>query len=1130
LDQSGASKASVLAEVSNNVWGASIVGGATESPAAVAPPAAPPSDLFICTGGPATGVFVADVYFSGGTVANKATAAIDTSLLTTVIPQTVLQSERYGAMTYTIPGYLAGKTYTVTLYFVETYVTGANLRTFNVAINGTSVLSNFDIFATAGAMNKAVQKSFAAIADASGRIVIAFTNGAANNAKIDGIAITTPPNTPPTISAIADQSIACNSSTAALSVTVGDAETPAANLTLVASSSAPAIVPPANVVLGGSGANRTVTVTPAAGQSGAATITITVTDANGGSRSTTFIVTVNPPDRDAMLDRNNDGISDVWAALYPTAGGPTDDPDGDGANNLTEALAGTDPFSAASQFVATTVRDASGNLSVRWFGIAGKHYFIETSTDMNNWEAQAAEYTGTGAQIEVIVRPAGTIGGDRAFWRVIVIDMESTGSSGLNDWEKTHMDMVATVGATAGANGSISPTGTQYVAKGGSITYTITANPGYVIDQVLADSQSVGSQASYTFTNITAGAHSLVVSFKLDGPMTVSPTVIDLGCTAIVTVSTSAKWTTSSDQSWLTAAPALGTGNGTFTVSGGLNLGTAPRYAVITVNGQGGSVAVNITQKPVSNLALGKQATASSSLPGYPPANAVDSSAATRWASEFVDTAWIMVDLGASYRFCQVGLVWEASYGKSYEIQTSNNGTTWTAIYSTTTGDGGTDTIDVNATARYVRMFGSQRGTNFGYSLNDFRIMGTPADSDLSVVDLTQTKYFPPYLNQSYLGTCDWFAIAYGQMTYTMNRMEDRAADSSNTFSPKWGYNMICNANSYPYNIWFADNYNFVARHGSVFLSDLPYDLNYRDWPTDSSLWRKAIAYRLDRVESVPFEKEAIKKLLQAGEVLVVQFIPSGRDVVAAKNNPADSEDDAYVGEWVIRSGTAGYDHTVALVGYNDHIWTDVNEDGIVQPEELGAFKLRESINDSTMNRGSYRWVAYNAVKDPTRTLFAENQAWRITMRKNYRPRVLAQIELNSPQRDVMHLQLGRCNTTNADQARLVSNTAKWEPYALGFSTSMNGLGNNVGASGASLVAGGNFAFDGGFTYDLTELLAANPTATHWFLRVRNDAGQALTIKSFKIIYPESGITLSPTSLPGAISAGEAMVFVADPN
>jgi len=71
----------------------------------------------------------------------------------------------------------------VTLYFSEGYWTAAAKRTFNVVINGTTVLTNFDIFATAGAQNKAVQRSFTATANASGQIVINF-NTVIDNAQI----------------------------------------------------------------------------------------------------------------------------------------------------------------------------------------------------------------------------------------------------------------------------------------------------------------------------------------------------------------------------------------------------------------------------------------------------------------------------------------------------------------------------------------------------------------------------------------------------------------------------------------------------------------------------------------------------------------------------------------------------------------------------------------------------------------------------------------------------------------------------------------------------------------------------------------------------------------------------------
>jgi fibronectin type 3 domain-containing protein len=139
-------------------------------------------------GGAAASPFVADVDFTGGATASV-TNTIDTSLLTgTVPPQAVLQSNRYGSFTYTIPNLTAGTSYPVTLYFAEEYWTASGKRTFNVSINGTNVLTNFDIYATAGAAFKAVQKSFTATANSSGQIVITTTN-VTDNAQINGIVI-----------------------------------------------------------------------------------------------------------------------------------------------------------------------------------------------------------------------------------------------------------------------------------------------------------------------------------------------------------------------------------------------------------------------------------------------------------------------------------------------------------------------------------------------------------------------------------------------------------------------------------------------------------------------------------------------------------------------------------------------------------------------------------------------------------------------------------------------------------------------------------------------------------------------------------------------------------------------------
>jgi hypothetical protein len=102
-----------------------------------------------------------------------------------------------------------------------------------------------------------------------------------------------PVNTNPTISTISAQTLTINTASGPLAFTIGDAETPVANLSVTATSSNTTLVPNGNLLLGGSGATRSVIVTPATGQTGTTTLTLTVTDTNGASASSTFTVTVN---------------------------------------------------------------------------------------------------------------------------------------------------------------------------------------------------------------------------------------------------------------------------------------------------------------------------------------------------------------------------------------------------------------------------------------------------------------------------------------------------------------------------------------------------------------------------------------------------------------------------------------------------------------------------------------------------------------------------------------------------------------------------------------------------------------------------------------------------------------------
>ena len=106
-------------------------------------------------------------------------------------------------------------------------------------------------------------------------------------------------------------------------------------------------------------------------------------------------------------------------------------------------------------------------------------------------------------------------------------------------------------------------------------------------------------------------------------------------------------------------------------------------------------------------------------------ANAVDGNTGTRWSSAFADPQWISVDLGVTKSVSRVRLSWEAAFGRGYRIEVSPNNTTWTAVNTTTAGDGGIDDISFAATnARFVRVFGTARATAFGYSLFEFEVFG----------------------------------------------------------------------------------------------------------------------------------------------------------------------------------------------------------------------------------------------------------------------------------------------------------------------------------------------------------------------------------------------------------------------
>jgi hypothetical protein len=134
--------------------------------------------------------FAADEDFTGGGKATPTTHSISTTAAgANAAPMAVYQTQRDGTFTYTIPGMVANSQHTILLHFAEIYFTAAGKREFNVAINGTNVLTNFDVYAAAGGEYIAVVKTFTATANSSGQIVVAFTSGADNQPSVAGLEI-----------------------------------------------------------------------------------------------------------------------------------------------------------------------------------------------------------------------------------------------------------------------------------------------------------------------------------------------------------------------------------------------------------------------------------------------------------------------------------------------------------------------------------------------------------------------------------------------------------------------------------------------------------------------------------------------------------------------------------------------------------------------------------------------------------------------------------------------------------------------------------------------------------------------------------------------------------------------------
>jgi hypothetical protein len=431
--------------------------------------------------------FVADEDFStGGTTYSVTnTITIPASVATIAAPTTVYQDARQGTVTYTIPGLTAGTSYTVRLHFAELYFSAAGDRVFNVAINGTTVLTNFDIYATAQAKYTAVVEQFTATANSSGDIVIAFTNGTIDQPMINGVEVlgsstscSAVPSAPTGLTATAS-----SSSAIALSWT--------------------AVTPPANCSISGYSVYGSTTsgFTPSSNNLIASGVTGTTYTNTGLAASTTYYYKIEAVDTDGSSAASAQASATTSAASCTTVPSAPTGLTATASSSSAIALswtAVTPPancsISGYSVYGSTTngFTPSSSNLIAN--GVAGTtytntgltasttYYYKVEALDADGSSATSAQASATtqaaGGSSEVVAIACGgpaesnSGGGDYSF----VADEDFSGGG-------DNSPVTATINLTEpGANAA--PMGVYQHGRAGVVTYTIpglTAGSTYTV-------------------------------------------------------------------------------------------------------------------------------------------------------------------------------------------------------------------------------------------------------------------------------------------------------------------------------------------------------------------------------------------------------------------------------------------------------------------------------------------------------------------------------------------------------------------------------------------------------------------------------------------------------------------------
>lgn len=392
-------------------------------------------------------------------------------------------------------------------------------------------------------------------------------------------------------------------------------------------------------------------------------------------------------------------------------------------------------------------------------------------------------------------------------------------------------------------------------------------------------------------------------------------------------------------------------------------------------------------------------------------------------------------------------------------------------------------------------------------------------------VDNSESIYFPEIGNQGDQGACVCWAQVYYQFTYMMNRSMNVETTPENTFSPTFNYNFSNGGRGQ--GTWEVDVYGIMKEIGNVPLSTVPHNIKeYNDWFATEEIWQEAMKYRIKDYtifKDIGTENSQItspddtdlyniKKLLSEGEVLAVTTYISSWDVERIKAHPDAPENDKYVDEYVVRlcDGTSER-HRLALVGYNDNIWTDINENGKIDNGEMGALKIANSWGTDRHNEG-FMWIAYDALNKVSCVSGCPTVDYRPAIFHDY-----TQIEVIPYDTDTDLYLRYTLNTADRSQGKIYATATKKDGTEYTFEVGPKRQ-HGMNASTYSYDGTTN-ANDGTMVCALSNIVPdITPETLHeytWSIKFEDTTadGKSFTVKNVEIVDDSTGRISKPTGV-----------------